>query len=136
MSVRFKLSLVVFALAAGLLSSPATLASDDLDVTMRMVTDDEALTDSVVREIRLDQPIVLEEGPGASGSGKGSERANETARQAREQGRAFGQAAAERAKEAARVREDARGNGSTNRPEVPGSGSGPLNPGNSGGGPD
>lgn len=35
-------------------------ASDDLDVTMRMVTDDAELTESVVREIELPQPVITD----------------------------------------------------------------------------
>jgi hypothetical protein len=95
------------------LSSSAAFANDDLDVTMRMVTDIEALTDSVVREIELDRPIGLDN----------SGQANETAKEAREQGRAFGQSVAERAKEAARLRQDKKSRGK------------PDKPGNSGGGP-
>jgi hypothetical protein len=85
------------------LAAPAALASEDLDVTMRMVTDDEALTDSVVREIRLNRPIGLEKRPEGAGNNVASE-----AREAREKGREFGQAAAERAREARELREEAR----------------------------
>lgn len=106
-------------LTASLLSPLAALAGDDLDVTMRMVTDDAALTESVVREIQLDRPIGLVDNPG---------RATETAKNAREQGRDFGQAAAERAKEAARLRRDTRAQAKSDS-------SGPNEPGNSGGGP-
>ena len=41
-----------------LLANPVTvMASDDLDVTMRMVLDNEELTESVVREIELSEPV-------------------------------------------------------------------------------
>lgn len=88
------------------------LADDDLGVTMRMVTDDEQLTESVVREIELRDPVRL----------KPSEN---SAREARERGREFGQSASERAREMRELR----GNGgrpdmsdipgTTEMPEVP-----------------
>jgi hypothetical protein len=84
------------------LSSPGVLAqdaaNDDLDVTMRMVTDDESLTDSVVREIRLTVPIGLDRNREAA--------TNEIAREAREQGREFGQETADRARDAGRLRNE------------------------------
>lgn len=123
---RLSQSLCGLVLSTGMLLSSASMANDDLDVTMRMVTDDDALTDSVVREIRLDQPIGLEEGPGASSNpGAG----NDTAREAREQGRAFGETAAERAKEAAQLRQDARDSGARGKPDVPAPDGPPGNPG-------
>lgn len=112
-------TLVGLMLSVSVLAPAMALANDDLDVTMRMVTDDDGLTESVVREIELDRPIGLTDNPG---------RANETAREAREQGRAFGQTVAERAKEAARLRRDAREQARSDR-SVSGS------PGNSGEGP-
>ncbi|WP_150912313.1 hypothetical protein [Marinobacter halotolerans] len=90
------------------LTSSVACASEDLGVTMRMVTDDETLTDSVVREIRLDRPVNLETGP---------ERGGDVAREARENGRAFGEAVSERAREAARLRQEV---GRPERPEAPG----------------
>lgn len=103
-----------FVMVMALLSSPSAFANDDLDVTMRMVTDDESLTDSVVREIRLDRPIGLESGPAPAG---------DLARDAREQGRAFGQEVAEGAREAGRLkremkRDKAKGAPEANRPDT------------------
>lgn len=104
------LCLVVAMLA---LSSPGAFANDgandDLDVTMRMVTDDEALTDSIVREIRLTRPIGLDRNRGQGVDGIDEE--------AREQGRAFGQEVADRAREAGRLRNEAR---ETRKPDSPG----------------
>lgn len=55
---RFLLSArLVGLLMLGLWVPATTLANDDLDVTMRMVTDDAELTDSVVREIELPRAI-------------------------------------------------------------------------------
>lgn len=98
--LRYKNSLLCAVVAMFALSSAGAFANDDLDVTMRMVTDDETLTDSVVREIRLSQPIGL-------GSGSGA-KADEIAEDAREQGRAFGQGVADRAREASRLRNETR----------------------------
>lgn len=81
--------------AAGLSIFSSGAMADDLDVTMRMVTDDESLTESVVREIELSRPIMLDARPG-----------NATAKEAKENGREFGQSVAERAKEAARIRKE------------------------------
>ncbi|MBE02509.1 hypothetical protein [Marinobacter lutaoensis] len=69
-------------------------ADDDLDVTMRMVVDDDELTRSVVREIPLPVPETPAQGLGRGGS------AAEAASEARERGRALGQDMRERAKEA------------------------------------
>ncbi len=103
-----------------LLANPVTvMASDDLDVTMRMVLDNEELTESVVREIELSEPVALErrknetakpndgleEAPGAS-----------RAREAREKARGAARAAAERARE---VREQNRQRGRPEKPERP-----------------
>ena len=89
------------------LVGPSTVfASDDLDVTMRMVTDDEDLTESVVREINLREPVSLR------GIDKSVHSADK-ARDARERGRDAANAASERARE---VRND---NGRKGRPELP-----------------
>ncbi|MDX1558484.1 MAG: hypothetical protein R3193_06230 [Marinobacter sp.] len=86
---------------------PATaLANDDLDVTMRMVTDDAELTDSVVREIELPRAIERPDNPGKSGS-PGLDAASE----ARERGREFGESMSEKARQS---REFIKG-----RPELP-----------------
>ena len=98
------------------LSSAVASASEDLDVTMRMVTDDEALTDSVVREIRLERPIGLGQEPGVLGE--------DVAREAREKGREFGQDAAERAREAGQLRDEVREAPMSDnlKPEIPDAG--------------
>lgn len=83
--------------AAGLLAPTIALADDDLDVTMRMVTDDVELTDSVVREIAL--PPELQR-PEAS---RGSE--------PRDKGQAFGESMSEKARQSRELIEG--------RPEAP-----------------
>ena len=90
-------------------ASSGALASNDLDVTMRMVTDDDGLTESVVREIELPEPIGLE---GRDRSGMRNP--GDNARDARERGREFGQSAAERARELRNLR------GDEGRPDRPG----------------
>ncbi|MDL0432480.1 hypothetical protein QPM17_15150 [Marinobacter sp. TBZ242] len=93
-----------------LMAAPSmAVAEDDLGVTMRMVTDDADLTESVVREIELREPVALErrEGKVRKPAGNGS------AREAREAGREAARAAAERAREV-RERNEERG-----RPEKP-----------------
>jgi len=85
-------------------------ANDDLGVTMRMVTDDETLTDSVVREIRLTRPIGFERNHGPA--------ADEVVGEAREQGRAFGQEAAERAREAGRLKNEVEKGRKPGRPDL------------------
>lgn len=106
--------------------SPTVFASNDLDVTMRMVTDDDSLTESVVREIELPEPIGFERREGAARRNPA-----DNARDARERGREFGQSAAERAREMRDLRGGGRrpeGEGRpdiTNmpeRPDVPGQG--------------
>lgn len=82
------------------------LADDDLGVTMRMVTDDETLTESVVREVELREPVGL----------KPSEN---PAREAREKGREFGQSASERAREIRELRGRDGGPAITEMPEAP-----------------
>tara|TARA_R110002049_G_scaffold160433_1_gene325479 strand:+ start:218 stop:595 length:378 start_codon:yes stop_codon:yes gene_type:complete len=95
------------------LVGPSTVfASDDLDVTMRMVTDDEDLTESVVREINLREPVSL----GRPSKDRGIDKSVHSAykaRDARERGRDAANAASERARE---VRND---NGRKGRPELP-----------------
>ncbi|WP_449287464.1 hypothetical protein [Marinobacter sp. PE14] len=81
-------------LMVGFWISSTALANDDLDVTMRMVTDDAELTDSVVREIELPRTLERPEGPGQSGS-RGADAASE----ARERGREFGESMSEKARE-------------------------------------
>jgi len=74
-----------------LLFGGSAMAQDDLDVTMRMVTDDDSASDNVAREIRL---------PGSASdrareaAAPGLERANE----ASEKGREAADAARERAR--------------------------------------
>lgn len=109
--LRYKNPLRCLVVAMFLVSSPVFANDDarnDLDVTMRMVTDDEALTDSVVREIRLSKPIGLDQNRGAA--------ADEIAKEAREQGREFGQEIANRAREAGRLRNEV---GETPKPDRP-----------------
>ncbi|WP_228152807.1 hypothetical protein [Marinobacter guineae] len=78
----------------GLLVPITTQASDDLDVTMRMVTDDVELTDSVVREIELPLAVERPEAPGNSGL-----RGLDAAEEARERGREFGESMSEKARQ-------------------------------------
>ena len=106
----FKIACLNVALAALMLGAPVAYAADDLDVTMRMVTDDADLTDSVVREIELSQPIRLQPGQQSAG---------DVAREAREKGREFGQSVSEQAREAARLRQQERSTGRPDRPEPP-----------------
>lgn len=83
-------------------------SSDDLDVTMRMVVDDEDLTNSVVREIELPEPVIRgpEFGQGTSGL-SGPERPErpdlDTALDAMERGQEIGESASERASEAREI---------------------------------
>lgn len=91
------------------MSAPA-FGRDDLDVTMRLVGENEDVTESVAREIRLPELPALERrssGPGGDGEPPPGQKIRE---QAREKGRDFGQSMSERARD---VRE--------NRPEWPGS---------------
>ncbi|ODM29163.1 hypothetical protein A6779_14390 [Marinobacter adhaerens] len=81
-------------LMVGLLIPVTALANEDLDVTMRMVTDDAELTDSVVREIELPRAIESPENPGNAGS-----RGLDAASEARERGREFGESMSEKARQ-------------------------------------
>ncbi|WP_166252690.1 hypothetical protein [Marinobacter salicampi] len=77
--------LLVLVLASA--TSVAAQSRDDLDVTMRMVIDDEDLSDRVVQELQLPESALLppdEPGPGAGAASR------EQATEAREQGRALG----------------------------------------------
>ena len=104
---RFAVSVKLVGLLVIGFGAPATtLANDDLDVTMRMVTDDAELTDSVVREIELPRAIERPDSPGKSGS-PGLDAASE----ARERGREFGESMSEKARQS---RELIKG-----RPELP-----------------
>ena len=96
----------------GLLVTGQAYAGDDLDVTMRMVLDDQDLTKSVVREIQLPEPPAAEraapEARDKAGAGL------ESAEDARDQGRAFGQEMADQARESANVNRDV-----PDKPDVP-----------------
>ncbi|WP_278803475.1 hypothetical protein [Marinobacter nauticus] len=94
-------------LILALMSAPA-FGRDDLDVTMRLVGENEDVTESVAREIRLPELPALERR--SSGPGDSEPPGQQIRDQAREKGRDFGQSMSERAR-------DARGN----RPERPGS---------------
>ncbi len=96
---RFWQGLAYSCLGLLLLAPSMVVADDDLGVTMRMVTDDADLTESVVREIELREPVALERR--GSGEGKTADTPHEApgldkAREARERGRE----AAEQAREA------------------------------------
>ncbi|MGF2736963.1 hypothetical protein [Marinobacter sp. DUT-1] len=84
-------------------------AREDLDVTMRMVLDERALTESVVREIELPEPASVER-PDQARESRGAP-GMDMARDAREQGREFGQEMAEKARESSREK--------PGRPELP-----------------
>ncbi|WP_227539321.1 hypothetical protein [Marinobacter sp. Arc7-DN-1] len=95
-----------------LLAPMTTQASDDLDVTMRMVTDDVELTDSVVREIELPHAVERPDTPAKFGS-----RGLDAAREARERGREFGESMSEKARQS---RDLIKGNAERpERPELP-----------------
>ncbi|WP_227538185.1 hypothetical protein [Marinobacter vulgaris] len=108
---------VVFGCLGLLLATPSVaLADDDLGVTMRMVTDDDDLTESVVREIELNDPVALErrgDEAGRAAASPGAARAADNAPEARDRGREAARSAAERARE---VRER---NEQRSRPERP-----------------
>lgn len=91
---------------SGLLLWPAvSYAEPDLDVTMRMVTDDDTLSDSVVQEIQLPDPSI-EAVPGErrrSGAGKELQHSNdkENSRQNRgidDSGRHWGESVSDHAR--------------------------------------
>lgn len=77
-----------------MLGSAGLMAQEnDLDVTMRMVVDDEDLSGRVVQELQLPEPARLQRGadqPGAAG--------RERAAEARERGRAMGREISEEAR--------------------------------------
>ncbi|MCK7553096.1 MULTISPECIES: hypothetical protein [Marinobacter] len=92
--------------------SPAMAQSfdnlDDLDVTMRMVVDDEELTNSVVREIELPEPMIrgqeIRQGAsGMPGQGRPERPDLDTALDAMERGQEIGESASERASEAREI---------------------------------
>ncbi|WP_373001963.1 hypothetical protein [Marinobacter sp.] len=107
---RFAMSVrLVGLLMVGFWVPVTTLANDDLDVTMRMVTDDAELTDSVVREIELPRAIERPDNPGKSGS-----RGLDAASEARERGREFGESMSEKARQSRELIK-----GKPERPERP-----------------
>ncbi len=91
-------------------------ASEDLDVTMRMVDENENITDSVTREIRLPELPGLRRGDNRSRAQDAPGR--QLKEQARERGRAFGQSVSEQARESR-----------PGRPETPAQGRPPERPG-------
>lgn len=78
----------------GLLAAFSTSAADDLDVTMRMVLDDNELTEQVVREIELPVPDSVPR------NDRDGLRGNARSEDARQSGRDFGQSVAEDARDA------------------------------------
>lgn len=108
---RFWQSVVAYGSLGFLLLLPSVAAADDdLGVTMRMVTDDADLTESVVREIELREPVALERRDSKAGNQANT---NSNAREASDRGREAARAATERAREV-RERNEQRG-----RPELP-----------------
>ena len=99
---------VPVAMLVALLASEAH-AREDLDVTMRMVLDERALTESVVREIELPEPASVERPDQARENREAP--GMDMARDAREQGREFGQEMADKVRESAGEKPD--------RPELP-----------------
>lgn len=99
---------------AGVLATGQAHAGDDLDVTMRMVIDDQDLTQSVVREIQLPEPPVADQAAPSARDDAGS--GLESAQEAREQGRAFGQEMSDHARESANMAKDL-----PDKPDVPSS---------------
>lgn len=103
-----------------LLATPTIAkAADDLDVTMRMVRDNDELTESVVREIELREPVALERRNSESGKPAGTPgeaHGSDKAREARDRGREAARAAVERARE---VREQNKQRGRPEKPERP-----------------
>ena len=117
--------LLLYIMTLLLLFPVSAMGEDDLDVTMRMVTDEESATDSVVREIRLPDSAADRARDAAA---PGLERANE----ASGKGRAAADAARERARrglERRNQRRESRGRDNVGPPDNAGP------PGNEGGGP-
>ncbi|MDY6797140.1 MAG: hypothetical protein SVX28_00080 [Pseudomonadota bacterium] len=103
------LLLLALALPAG--------AGDDLDVTMRMVDEQEDITDSVTREIRLPDLPGLRQGESRSRAQDAP--ARQLREQVRERGRAFGQSVSGQARESRPGRPQAPAQGRP--PELPNS---------------
>lgn len=85
----------IVSLTLALLLTPASLLAQDqngLDVTMRMVIDDEDLSDGLVQELQLPDPS--EAGRNDSGGGGGPEKAEDM----RGEGRALGREISEEAR--------------------------------------
>lgn len=93
---------------AGLLAAFSVSAADDLDVTMRMVLDDNELTEQVVREIELPVPDSVQRNDRSGLQG------NARSEEARQSGRDFGQSVAEDARDARESLEQVK-----DRPEKP-----------------
>lgn len=97
--MSYRLGIVRLLLIGGcvgsLLSSVTAHAQEDLDVTMRMVADDEALSGSFVQELQLPEPEVV---PGSAVPDPDNP-GLEIAREARESGRSMGETLAEQARE-------------------------------------
>ncbi|MEP1213527.1 MAG: hypothetical protein ABJM11_04825 [Marinobacter sp.] len=134
MTPGFWRSAAILGCLGWLLATPAVVAAnDDLDVTMRMVRDDDDLTESVVREIELSEPVALERRNGEAGKPAGAPGAApgvnapgiERSREARDKGREAARAAAERAKD---VRERSEQRGRPERPGPPGAPERPERP--------
>lgn len=96
--MKYRLGIVRLLLIGGgigLLSSVTAHAQEDLDVTMRMVADDEALSGSFVQELQLPEPEMV---PGSAAPDP-DDPGLEIARDARESGRSMGETLAEQARE-------------------------------------
>lgn len=109
-----------------LLATPAVVvANDDLDVTMRMVRDNDDLTESVVREIELREPVALERRNGEADKADDIPGAARGVEKARDRGREAARTGAERARE---VRERNEKRERPERPEPPGASKRPEKP--------
>src|SRR5690554_6505417 len=73
--------------------------ANDLDVTMRMVEDSEDLSNSVTREIRLQELPLLQGKASDQGQARPDVPGREVSKDARERGRDFGRSGSERARE-------------------------------------
>ncbi|WP_404367889.1 hypothetical protein [Marinobacter sp.] len=96
MKGKYRVDRLVYAVAAIclMLASGGVMAQEnDLDVTMRMVVDDEDLSGRVVQELQLPEPAGIRSREGQPGAA-GRERAAE----ARERGRALGREISEEAR--------------------------------------